>query len=174
MAEDDWDNKSIRDAIEHLVSTYEGGVSGEIQLACEQCESPIEEVMAAWLLSELTYDFQMEGCPVYFGCANERRWPTEYDESGVVIMCQSLVDRYRVDFLIFASVVGKTAWLAVECDGHDYHERTKEQARRDRSRDRWMALNDIHVMRFTGQEIYENAKLCANQVSQQIEKALRG
>lgn len=48
--------------------------------------------------------------------------------------------------------------LAVECDGHDFHEKTKEQARRDKSRDRILISHGIHTIRFTGSEIFRRSE----------------
>jgi very-short-patch-repair endonuclease len=54
--------------------------------------------------------------------------------------------------------------IAIECDGHDFHERTKDQARRDRSKDRWLLCNGYMVLRFTGSEIRRDPIGCAEQV----------
>jgi very-short-patch-repair endonuclease len=44
--------------------------------------------------------------------------------------------------------------IVVEIDGHEFHERTKEQAKRDRMRDRLMLMDGYMVLRYTGSEIY--------------------
>ena len=92
----------------------------------------------------------------------------------IFVETQAQLEGWRVDFLI--SVYGDWArvsepqrnegWrrLIVECDGHDFHERTKEQAARDRSRDRWAQMNDIEVFRFTGSEIWRDPWGCAKQI----------
>jgi hypothetical protein len=54
--------------------------------------------------------------------------------------------------------------VIVECDGHDFHERTKEQAAKDRSRDRRMQAEGYKVFRFTGAEIWADAVGCAREV----------
>jgi Uncharacterized protein conserved in bacteria len=73
---------------------------------------------------------------------------------------QVQIDSYRVDFVIEDASGNRL--LAVECDGHDFHERTKEQAARDRSRDRNLLLNHgLPVMRFTGSELYADPFNCA-------------
>lgn len=46
--------------------------------------------------------------------------------------------------------------VAVELDGHDFHERTKEQASRDKRRDRVLAANGWSVLRFTGSDVYRD------------------
>lgn len=74
---------------------------------------------------------------------------------------------HRVDFLFGAYCFeeGGPCLVAVECDGHEFHERDKTQAARDKSRDRDPApLQGIQVLRFTGFEIHRDAAACAMQV----------
>ncbi len=84
---------------------------------------------------------------------------------------QAQLEGWRVDFLIhsydFARKGGPQGWkrLIVECDGHDFHERTKEQAAKDRGRDRQAQLSDAAILRFTGSEIYKDAWACAEQIT---------
>jgi very-short-patch-repair endonuclease len=91
---------------------------------------------------------------VYFNDANFQ---------GTVIIPQAKVKNYRADFMIVTGGNGVNVAVAIECDGHDFHERTKEQARHDRSRDRFFVEQGIIVLRFTGAEIYANANDCAEQ-----------
>lgn len=75
-------------------------------------------------------------------------------------------EKSRVDFVVERIDVPSKgiARVVVECDGHDFHERTKEQAKKDRSRDRFFAMHDLTVLRFTGSEIYADEVGCARQV----------
>lgn len=73
-------------------------------------------------------------------------------------------NRYRADFVISDPDVA--VHVVVEVDGHDYHERTKEQARRDRSRDRLMMASGYHVLRFTGSEVWADPARCANEAAE--------
>lgn len=73
----------------------------------------------------------------------------------------------RPDFAIVAlSLLGSDSSattmsrVAVELDGHDWHERTKEQAASDKRRDRMMVAEGWSVMRFTGSEVYLDAADC--------------
>lgn len=71
---------------------------------------------------------------------------------------------WRVDFVLGAVSAEKgRVYLVVECDGHDFHERTKEQAEKDRSRDRRLQDAGYRIYRFTGREIYREARECATQ-----------
>jgi hypothetical protein len=71
---------------------------------------------------------------------------------------------YRVDFLFAAKTNAiKPVLFAVECDGHDFHEKTKDQAARDKQRDRELLGLGVTVLRYTGSEIHANARHCAFQ-----------
>ena len=48
--------------------------------------------------------------------------------------------------------------IVVELDGHDFHEKTKEQAQKDKDRDRSLTRAGYKIMRFTGSEISISAK----------------
>jgi hypothetical protein len=54
--------------------------------------------------------------------------------------------------------------VVVECDGHEFHERTKEQARADKSRDRELTAMGYTVLHFTGSEIHADPWKCAREV----------
>lgn len=97
----------------------------------------------------------------------------KFNEGGLLIIePQKQLEGWRVDFMIHAcncDIDGSNArWkrLIVECDGHDFHERTKEQAARDRSRDRDAQLAGYTVMRFTGSEIWRDALGCAAKIGE--------
>lgn len=118
------------------------------------CESPIELLFFVELIS-----FPHVFCRNVFTdeCAREELF-------RVVVDLQAPVGDYRLDFLLTVETARGLSLLAVECDGHDFHERTKEQAARDRSRDRDLLARGIRVMRFTGSEIHACAWKCAGQV----------
>ena len=57
----------------------------------------------------------------------------------------------------------RQAKLCVYTDGHTYHERTEEQATRDRNIDRKLQELGFQVLRYTGKEVKENtAKIIAD------------
>jgi hypothetical protein len=73
-------------------------------------------------------------------------------DAHMLVIPQYKWEGYRIDFCI--EVPGKR--IFVECDGHDFHERTKEQAERDRSKDRAIQAAGIPILRFTGREIWRD------------------
>lgn len=69
---------------------------------------------------------------------------------------------YVPDFAIFIN--GLASGLVVEIDGHEWHEKTKEQAKADRGKDRVYLKNGFIPVRFTGSEVYHDAKKCVDEL----------
>ena len=126
--------------------------------AVDRSESPIEKMLVA----ELRWSGRVCDDPgrIKEDCEREDR------KRGVFIYQQAAVLNYRTDFLLGAmsSPDAKPHWVVVECDGHEFHERTPEQAEHDRARDRAMTAAGYHVFRFTGREIRRDARRCAREV----------
>lgn len=142
----------------HIVSA-EFQFRDRLAVLSRYAESPIEIIMGARLLV-----FQRWGV----GCHPiNTDWSPGSIESvadhftrapfELFICPQREIDPYRIDFTILYSKESVLKEIAIECDGHAFHERTKEQARRDKSRDRELIARGIPVFRFTGSEIYRNA-----------------
>jgi very-short-patch-repair endonuclease len=72
--------------------------------------------------------------------------------------------RYRLDFALVFSRNEKRVLIDLELDGHEFHERTKKQAARDKKRDRDLQSIGWHVARFTGAEVYANPRAVVDEV----------
>jgi very-short-patch-repair endonuclease len=120
------------------------------------CESPIETLLySAMTITQALNGWAGSG-PVL---------------SKVLIVPQYTWNGYRIDF----ALLKKDFAVFVECDGHEFHERTPEQAERDRSRDRTIQEAGITIFRFTGREIFRNPFACADQIFQFVfENEARG
>lgn len=134
------------------------------------CESPIECRMLAGLIM----------CP--FGFYDDpnvvmskeeivsKDWPTTRPDSALIVPQAQIrgAVSYRVDFLVILNTrhvtVSPQPSFVVECDGHDFHEKTKEQAARDKKRDRDIQELGIPVFRFTGSEIHRDLDACVDQL----------
>lgn len=141
------------------------------------CESEIEKTFLAAFVAEAQQDDELYFFPAdewrndvhaflegnfefYLGGAIHRHGP-----DPITMFMQVPIDEYRVDFLIYgvtAECDDRSTWgrvkLIVECDGHDFHEKTKQQAKRDKKRDRTLMAMGYHVMRFTGSEIWNDPR----------------
>jgi very-short-patch-repair endonuclease len=60
--------------------------------------------------------------------------------------------------------------MIVECDGHDFHEKTKDQARRDKQRDRFFQSKGYKVLRYAGSEIWADPEKCADEIIDELAK----
>lgn len=87
----------------------------------------------------------------------------------IIVMAQQRVNRHRVDFLLRAAGVG----AVVECDGHRWHT-SKAAQREDRSFDRWCQRERMLLFRFTGTEISQNARHCAQEALGDVLRAVAG
>lgn len=120
----------------------------------EKCESEIERALAATFLlgAEIRGKHKVGASRIHAAA----------DKVHLFLEPQAEIGNYRVDFLLGASqhAGDLLKCVAIECDGHDWHERTKEQAARDKSRDRYLSSQVGRVLRFTGSEIYRSPDQC--------------
>jgi len=115
----------------------------------------------------------MHGLVVYVGAALGTPIQIVYDEqtywlhtsvltSGRVeplyVYPQYPFHKYKLDFLLSYA----QRKLAVECDGRKYHNATKT-IRKDNRKDLQLQSENIPVVRFTGQELYQTPLDCARQ-----------
>lgn len=86
-----------------------------------------------------------------------KRW-TYIDDFGLYVQPED--EWGRADFAI--TVTGALD-LYIEIDGHAFHERTKEQAARDRRKDRARLIAGAPTVRFTGSEVFHDPAGCARE-----------
>lgn len=102
--------------------------------------TPIEEIMELILLSvngNISEIYDGERCKPF-----------------LLFYPQEKIGNYRADFLCYF-MNGKQKYI-IECDGHDFHEKTKEQAKYDKQRERFFVSNGYKVLRYSGSEIFND------------------
>ena len=155
-----------------------------LSLLLQSCETPIERVFisAFWLVSLAAFpdlgghNIDLEGI---FDVIQDR------PEPSLLITPQAQIKDNRVDFVLThfgtypnldeevfvkdgITIPGASfarVRAVVECDGHEYHEKTKEQAARDKSRDRFLTKKGFRVFRLTGSEIWRVPIECAYEIA---------
>jgi len=160
---------------------------GTLRSVALKCESPIELAM----LYALTIEGRIMGRQVIYlvdGSERGDRLLPGYAET-LCIEPQAQLGDYRVDFLLTLTATGpdlknmknhpdfqekliyKTICkkMVLECDGHDFHDRSKEQARKDRARDRALQSVGYRVYRYTGSEIWADVFKCAHEALSTLE-----
>lgn len=155
------------------------GYAATLDVVAKLVESPIEELMFWALLQAIDEDgrvspwdcwgplFSSAEDPKINGLTVEQFAPG----SSLHLWPQMVLagdTNYRLDFALIETRHESGALpfvkIAIECDGHDFHEKTKEQARRDKKRDRYLQTEGWLVARFTGSEIVKDPVGCATQV----------
>lgn len=122
-------------------------------------ESPLEEIFYVW----------WEACRRGRGFGRSDPFALE-----TTVVHQVKVGRYRLDYAIAFNDPKTMAEavefgvappkIAVELDGHDFHEKTKEQVTARNRRDRDLQTAGWHVFHFSGSEFNRDPKGCVTQV----------
>lgn len=141
----------------------------EFMMTSDMCgDTPIERALYA-ALNLYFRDYGYSHCHPERGKRLAEDVPCEYGE--IAVEKQTEHGGFAVDFAFKCkSARGVVKWVIVECDGHDFHERTKEQAARDRARDRTLQRLGYVILRFTGREIWTDPMRCADEVISAISK----
>jgi len=128
-----------------------------------RCGSPIEAMLGAALLLIDKFD-GMPGYPLTLAGQDEI---PDWDSVGEtrLLIPQFNFEDYRIDW---AYRNGKQLTF-VECDGHEFHEKTKEQVARDKLRDRRIQAAGHPILRFAGSEIWNDPFLCAQQIQEFVD-----
>lgn len=135
----------------------------------ERAGSPIEELLV-WAIIKKDCHYNAFDFPSRFVLGGDGDKPSlclsplgSLGEYEPVIFLQPTVvvgdRRYRLDIAYMqesAPPWRTTVSVAVECDGHDFHEKTREQAEADKRRDRDLQSIGWIVARFTGSEIFRD------------------
>jgi very-short-patch-repair endonuclease len=146
---------SIEDRIfESLQTDLLCEIEHEVVALRKCCESEIEVMygVAAKIILTLNWPGSFKLIPA----SRE----AEHRETAIVLMPQYPWQNYRIDWVWRLRSAPKDNFLFIECDGHDFHERTKEQAEHDRSKDRAIQKAGIPILRFTGREIFRDVSSC--------------
>lgn len=132
-----------------------------------QCQSEIEKLMLAELLF-CPFGYFLGGphkIHEIYGPGQEEDIEKVSLQNHVVIAPQHEIGPYQADFAIFIRDFSNDLMrIVVECDGHDFHEKTKEQAQRDKKRDRYIQAAGFRVFRFTGSEIFRDVAGCVSEL----------
>ena len=118
------------------------------------CESPIEQIFAfAYNLLNLSRE---DGDIAYSLTSQEE----------IVIGKK----KYRADFLFDSDILNEICdsefnqfKLVIECDGHEFHEKTKKQVEERNTRDMDLKKAGYDVLHFSGSQIFNDPFKCANE-----------
>jgi very-short-patch-repair endonuclease len=137
-------------------------------------ESPIEYIMASAMCAIIAVDYPQIGFMRLIRGMDHKEAKEVTDRQSksaadnpywACVFPQTVVGDYRADFFIgYTQGLNTIGGIVVECDGHEFHDKTKQQAARDKARDRAIQAEGYRVFRFTGSEIWRNPIACASEV----------
>jgi len=114
-----------------------------VGFSTEGCKSPIEQI-----LFFAFYIRQEERGDLFF-----ELWPQE-----------EIKINGKTYYADFSMCLGPDGVLLIECDGHDYHHRSKQQVSNDYERENALKLAGYDIIRFTGSQIYADPYKCADMI----------
>lgn len=124
-----------------------------LQESLIDCESPIEQLLSLYL-ANLRISF------------NDLNPFIEVSQIGnnQKITCKN-GKKYRLDFYFIVKYKNQeTKYYGIECDGYEFHQKTKKQVQYDNQRQRDLQNEGIEIIRFSGSEIWKNPIKCAIEV----------
>lgn len=155
----DIDNREedIRTYLVREVSLHLTALSSDAEMVLEEslidCESPIEQLLSMALENlNLTNIYKFNPFIDIIDIGKQKD-----------IDCGD--KKYRVDFLIPVKYVNQeNKYFVIECDGHEFHQKTKEQVEKDNIRMRKLQEYGYELIRFSGTEIWHRPYKCAEEI----------
>lgn len=136
----------------------------------EATQSPIEQIFFLSLYTQLvnsayTIGLYPHGASTVWKTNPMKKGPLFFE---FVIENQVKINDFIVDFRLgllddMLKDYCSLKKIIVELDGHDFHEKTKAQAAKDKSRDRKLQSIGYKVIRFTGSEIWHDPFKCVSE-----------
>jgi hypothetical protein len=123
-----------------------------------QCDSPIEQIFLFVMeMYRGTHTVHFEIYPQYSVQVDKKEYIADF--------LIRFSDYYRaLDYYPENDIE-----IIVECDGHDFHEKTKEQVKKNNERDLALKKAGYEVLHFSGSQIYNDYKKCVSEVADYFE-----
>lgn len=150
-------NEDIRDYLVDNVSINFLALRSDSLMSLEysivDCESPVEQLFSLYLEDSKLYN--IEKFNPFIDVLDIKK-----QES---IQCGN--NNYRVDFCIYVNYKKQgIKCFVIECDGHEFHQKTKEQVEKDNTRTRNLQKAGYEVIRFSGTEIWHKPRKCVDEI----------
>lgn len=126
-------------------------------------KSPIEQMFYCAFLIVAEHQYEEINQEPYWSI-KDRDWALP---TGIYLHEQMKIGRYRADFVVRQQAYDKSkeeAPVVVELDGHQFHDRNKEQRSYEKARDRFFTRQGYRVVHFTGSDIVKDPYAAAWEV----------
>lgn len=137
------------------------GIYSDIK--ADQFSSDVFSILFSGATSSPIEDLFYIACNVWCASESMNLNPHFYSADGVIenkrgvfLEPQKQIGVYRVDFLLSQNGLGPNEYLTpviIELDGHDFHDKNKQQRAYEKARDRFFVKSGYKVLHFTGSEV---------------------
>jgi very-short-patch-repair endonuclease len=129
------------------------------QWLLRHCESPIEAILGAWLITLM----KEQVWPPYRAHMCVWRDAPARRATEMLLIPQFRWMRYRIDLTLRVPTTPRRI-VFIECDGEEFHYATEQQIARDKGRQQEMMDARYPVFRFSGSQISRDPEACARSV----------
>ena len=148
----------LLDNVEREKNSIEYGTICDMNSCLINCESPIEQILS------ITMNFMgLKHINRYNNFIN--LWISKKQKKK-----NKNGEKYRLDFYIVVLYLDekgnrvKNCYFEIECDGYEFHQKTKEQIIYDNERERNLQKEGYEIIRFSGSEINSNPYKCVQEI----------
>lgn len=132
----------------------------------EDIKSPIEQIF----ITAFELYCELENKKKVYLFPQQR---VDYKDKTYYLDFAFLSDDYLSNLVLEDEILNTNFKLAIECDGYDFHQKTKEQVQRDNEREFDLKMAGYEVLRFSGTQIYNNPIKCAEDTYNYIIKKIK-
>ena len=128
-----------------------------------EMESPIEQIFYCALQALIVFNYIDSSDPIEIN--------GKYYAPGIGVFPQQKVGNYRCDFKVNYETFPRqdgiqriNKSIIVECDSQQFHERTEEERRYEKARDRFLQKKGYKIFHYTGADIKSNYKKIVREI----------
>lgn len=118
-----------------------------LEITSGEIKSPIEQIYF------IAFNLMAE----HYSIAVKRDEVNENESCSLYIYPKFKIGKFKVDFLVIyvdCNAVFRNA--VIELDGHDFHDKDKNQRAYEKSRDRFLIRQGFSILHFTGSELFND------------------
>lgn len=125
---------------------------------CEYIESPIEQIFIT------AFELYMK--------LNNKEFIMLFSQMPIKIGKKKYVADFYFEKDKYINCFNTNKRIIIECDGHEFHQKTKEQVKRDNEREYALKMAGYEIIRFSGSQIYNEPFKCAEDTYNYIIKSI--
>lgn len=128
-------------------------------IMCDEIKSPIEQV---FITAFDLYVMLENKEPVFL-----------FSQMPIEIGTKKYIADFYFEEDVYVNKFNTDKKIIIECDGHQFHQKTKEQVKHDNEREYDLKMAGYEILRFSGSQIYNEPLKCAEDTYNYIMKSIK-